>query len=457
MHDEHAPLHGTTVVISGGGIGGAAAALALSRKGATVRLFERAAEFAEVGAGLQIGPHGWRMLERWGVLPELVAKGFLPRYMQFLDAVTDSPILTMDFDEAFQRHFGGRYMVIHRSDLLACLVAAAESAGAELRTNSVVLGAETVGRGVHVTVRHPGEGPAGEDVVDAVDADVVLAFDGIHSPFRRALVDDDPVPSGYVSYRGTVPTAGDPLGDLDGVIGHIGPHCHFIQYPLRGGDLLNQVGVFRSGRYFDGLAAGDVPVDWGNNDELAHAYDHCSDAVSARTGNLWTDRWWQMSDREPLTNWKNGRTIILGDAAHAPLQYLASGAVMAMEDAECVAEYAADRAAASGIAGDAAGLDWDAVLEEVQAERIPRCTRIQTTGRFWGELWHLGGTARIARNELFRAAQDHWYRYVDWLWQYDPSDRSHISDPSRGDLPAELADWHYTLVRETRDVEPAEV
>lgn len=431
-------LSGQKVIISGGGIGGAAGALALALRGADVALYERAREFKEVGAGLQIGPHGWRMLKRWGVLEALVEKGYLPEYMQFKDAINGGPILTMHFDEDFEQHFGGRYMVVHRSDLLALLLDAARDAGAELVNGVVVTGCDTVDNGIDVHLHH-----RDNNQDHTVHADVLLAFDGIHSVMRPRLVQDEPVPSAYVAYRGTTPISEDPeAANINGVIGYIGPHCHFIQYKLRGGDMLNQVGVFQSDRYLDGRDAGNIPDDWGNNDELATAYNHCIPYIKERTQKLWKDQWWQMSDREPLREWVDGRMILLGDAAHPPLQYLASGAVMAMEDAEALATFASDSANLNG-----GTPDWDAVLKEVEAERAPRAARIQTTGRFWGELWHLPGTARLLRNYLFNQAEDNWYRYADWLWHYDPVDRAYIKNPSLGDLPQELREWTYTLTQ----------
>jgi salicylate hydroxylase len=53
----------------GGGIGGLAAALALARKGCRVRLIEQAADFKEIGAGIQLGPNVFRMLEELGLAP----------------------------------------------------------------------------------------------------------------------------------------------------------------------------------------------------------------------------------------------------------------------------------------------------------------------------------------------------------------------------------------------------
>lgn len=430
-------LKGQKIVIAGGGIGGASGALALSLRGADVTLYERAPEFKEVGAGLQIGPHGVKMLEKWGLKDKVFEAGYLPERMQFRDAVTTEPILTMDFGEEFQQHYGGRYLVIHRSDLLSILVEAAKEAGAELVNGVQVLGADTKDEGVTVRIEHRADGRTEE-----VDADLMVAFDGIHSVFRKELVQDEPVPSAYVAYRGTSDLPSDPeMKDLKDVVGYIGPRCHFIQYPLRHGQLLNQVAVFQSPRYLEALTNGtEVPEDWGNNDEFRQAYGHTHEFLLGRLHHMWLDTWWQMADREPLHDWVvSDRVIVMGDAAHPPLQYLASGAVMAMEDAECLALYASQAA----YAGE---LVWGNVLREVSGERAPRCARIQTTGRFWGELWHVDGLSRLIRNETFRqAGRTSWFPYVDWLWDYDAERREYLQDPAKGELPAELKEWEYNL------------
>ncbi|WP_293950950.1 FAD-dependent monooxygenase [uncultured Corynebacterium sp.] len=431
-------LKGQKIVISGGGIGGAAGALALALRGADVTLYERAPEFKEVGAGLQIGPHGWRMLESWGLLDQIVAAGYLPEDMQFRDAMNRETILTLKFDEEFEKHYGGRYLVIHRSDLLSILVDNAIEAGAKLNNGIFVSDSRTVGDSVEIDIEdaeNPGENK------ETVTADAFLAFDGIHSVMRKKLVQDEPVASSYVAYRGTSKLAEDPeMKDLKSVIGYIGPSVHFIQYPLRGGELLNQVAVFESKRYLEGRATGEIPEDWGNPEELDQAYGHCDQFIQDRLHTLWRNNWWQMSDREPMENWQIGRMLLLGDAAHPPLQYLASGAVMAMEDAEAVAIFASD-------AAKAGNLNWEEVLAEVEAERRPRSKRIQTVGRFWGELWHLDGTSRLIRNELFRQAdRTGWFRYADWLWGYDAARREYIANPEKGEVPAELAEWRYALL-----------
>lgn len=397
---DRTDLHSAKIVVAGGGIGGVAAGLALAAKGAQVTVLEQAPEFGEVGAGLQVGPHGSRILSKWGLLEPALALGVLPKHLVFRDALSAEVLTAVDLGEEFRKHYGGPYFVIHRSDLHSMLVDAARAAGAELLTGVTVRTAVTDGDLAIVT---------GDDG-RTWQADVVLGMDGLKSTLRRNISHDEPVPSGYVAYRGTLPV--DQL-DLDyspdDVVGYIGPGCHFIQYPLRGGTMLNQVGVFESSAFMSGAA------EWGGPDELANAYAGCHQDVQAGVEHLSTDRWWPMFDREPIDNWVDGRLILLGDAAHPPLQYLASGAVMAIEDADYIAEYAARRYPEVGNEG------WPMILAEVNKHRAPRCNRILTTGRMWGELWHFDGTARLVRNELFKTRDTSSYKYTDWLWAYSPT------------------------------------
>ena len=237
-------LHGTNVIIAGGGIGGAATALALARVGAQVTLFERASEFGEVGAGLQVGPHGARILQSWGLLEEVLADGFQPKNIVFRDAITAETLTKVDLGAEFRARYGGPYFVTHRSDLHATLVKAAMAAGADLRTGVTVTDVVSEGDGVTVSTD--------DGLVHA--ADVALAMDGLKSRLRKKISDDEPVSSGYAAYRGTTPYHMVELDEeIEDVIGYIGPNCHFIQYPLRRGELLNQVAVFKSPGYEQGV------------------------------------------------------------------------------------------------------------------------------------------------------------------------------------------------------------
>jgi salicylate hydroxylase len=383
------------VIVVGGGIGGLSAAFALTRKGLNVRVLERSAEFSEVGAGIQIAPNCTRILNSYGLLDEAKALGVLPASMLMKDALDGTVLTSLDLKD-MERRYGTPYMVIHRSDLHGLFLKACQNAGVDLRTSQHVTEYENTPGGARVRLA---DGTAGA-------ARLVVAADGLHSVARGQLVGDEPVNSAYVAYRGAVPmekARENHISESDVVV-YVGPGCHFVQYPLRGGDLFNQVAVFESPR----ARAGEE--DWGTPDELDAAFARTTENVQKGLPLMWRDRCWRMFDRDPIMTWVYGRIALLGDAAHPPLQYIAQGAVMAIEDGYVLAEHLAANA------GDPAGADVDAALAAYQAVRAEHCRRVVTASRDWGALWHLDGERRERRNQILRARDPRDYSFVDWLY-----------------------------------------
>ncbi|WP_436529490.1 FAD-dependent monooxygenase [Actinoplanes sp. HUAS TT8] len=369
----------SNVVVVGGGIGGLAGALALSRAGQQVIVLEQTSHFGEVGAGMQIAPNCTRILDAWGLLDEVMSLGVRPEKIVMKDAVDGSVLSSLDLHDV-ERRYGFPYLVIHRSDLHGVLLRACERAGVSLVTDVTVTGYST--SGVGAAALHGGGSYAG---------DVVIAADGLRSTARRRFSEDEPVSSAYVAYRGAVPI--DRVAAMDvhlkDVVVFVGPRCHLVQYPLRHGEMFNQVAVFES----PGAVLGP--------DELDAAFQGTCAQVRAGLPLMWRDRWWRMYDREPIMNWVDGRLALAGDAAHAPLQYLAQGAVMAIEDAWVLGAHDGD---------------WDATLAAYNAVRPEHCRRVMTTARAWGEFWHHDGAKREWRNSVLRGRDVYDYSYVDWLF-----------------------------------------
>ena len=384
------------LVIVGGGIGGLATALAAARAGRQVHVIEKSPEFTEIGAGLQLAPNATRMLDRLGLLDDVLGVATLPTNLVMMDAVTGSPLTRLDLGDAFRAHYGYPYIVMHRGDLLAAeLAACRREALISLHAGHEAVSIEQRDDTVDVTC----------DDGRRFACDAVVGADGLWSRVRRTVHDDgDPICSQYVAYRGTIPLADAPTGtDLENMTIWVGPGMHFVQYVVHGGTLLNQVAVFRSHRFRPGC---EQLEDWGTPDELDRAFSPLCASVREAVRLVRHDRRWPMFDRLPMCPWTRGRVTLLGDAAHPMLQYIAQGACQALEDAVCL--------------GDALTRHDDSrrAFETYERERIPRTARVQQMARFFGDLKHLDGVGRAVRNALLRKRAPDDFQYFDFLYGY---------------------------------------
>ena len=380
------------VLIAGGGIGGLAAALSLSRAGLRAHVLEKSSQFAEIGAGLQLAPNATRMLDRLGILPEICCHANFPKQLVMMDAVSGLPITALDLGAKFREHFGHPYILMHRGELLATEFAACRASPLiTLENNKEVVSVEDLGDAAAVRCADG----------SMYNCEALIGADGLWSTVRKVVHDDgDPICAQFVAYRGTIPVDEAPAGsDLDNMTIWVGPDMHFVQYVVKAGRLFNQVAVFRSRRY---RADSD---DWGTVEELDEHYSRFCEPVRTAVKKIGRDRRWPMFDRLPIANWTRNRITLLGDAAHPMLQYVAQGACQALEDAVCLGE----------CFGEFTG-DVPQALGAYQARRLPRTARVQGIARFFGELKHVDGVGRTLRNELLakRTADD--FGYFEWLY-----------------------------------------
>lgn len=378
-------------VIVGGGIGGLTTALALSRMGRPVHVLEKAPEFAEIGAGLQLAPNALQVLDQLGLLAELGRHAVFPNRLVWMDAIRGQPITAVDLGAEFQARYRQRYVVMHRSDLLALLLGACQAEpNITLEANREVLAIEDLGEAARLRCADG----------TVYEAELLIGADGLSSVARRLIRDDAPVNDGYVAYRGTIPMAQmSTHAGLDNVVMWVGPQMHFVQYPIRRGELYNQVAVFRSPRYAPGV------TEWGTVEELDAHYAQTCDYVRACVKLMWRDRRWPMHDRKPTGSWIRNRIVLMGDAAHPMYQYIAQGACQAIEDALCLAKQVT---ASPG--------DLPAALTAYETARKYRTARVQITARAMGAFFHLDGFAAETRNQLMAARASTDYSMLDWLY-----------------------------------------
>ncbi|MED3661269.1 FAD-dependent monooxygenase [Ureibacillus sp. FSL K6-8385] len=377
------------VIVVGGGIGGLAAALAANDAGKSVAVFEQAPEFGEVGAGLQLAPNALEVLDRFGVKEEILKYAVLPKRLVLKDIYSAKEVASLDLGEGFQKEFGQPYIVMHRSDLHRVLLEACQKRGnIKFFTNSRIKTAEQENGSVTIITEKG----------DRYSADAVIGADGVKSNLRKLFVDDEPVNSEYVAYRGTIPI--EEVKDhvtLDDVIMWIGPNLHLVQYPIRRGELFNLVVVFKS---YD-----TSKEDWGTPEELFRRFEGAHPDAQYLLKFINRQFKWQMYDREPIDTWSKGNITLLGDAAHAMLQYLAQGGVQALEDAWCLREKL--------IECDT----YEEAFKEYEKIRAPRAGMVQRSARRWGEIIHAEDEVlKMVRDALFERHKPTDYHVVDFLY-----------------------------------------
>lgn len=380
------------IVVAGGGIGGLCAGLALARKGFQVKVLERAPEIGEIGYGIQIAPNGHAILERLGVMETLAPAAFYPDALVLVDAVEMREVARIDLGEQFQRHYKHRYFVVHRRDLHGALMQACLAEPNFSFEEGEVDSYENHAGSVTV---HCSDGKT-------LQARAMIGVEGLRSKTRARIVDDGgPRATGHVVYRGLVPIEEVTHKKyLNSMVMYAGPGCHIVQYRLRGGTVLNNVATFESPRFKR------WNHDYGGVEELMSAYDECAPEIRELLRYFSLDKHWQLHDLLPATNWTDGNVTLLGDAAHATLQYLAQGAIMAMEDAVVLAHELS-------VQPD----DPHAAFVSYQNQRLNRTARVVTTARLFGAIMHASGGERLLRNELAGRRQQGIPWEVDWLYR----------------------------------------
>lgn len=382
------------LLISGGGIGGLAAAMVLAQDGHRVTLFEQAATFGEIGAGIQLGPNIFRMFDYLGLTEAINRVAFFPPGLGMNDVRTGEKVVRVPLGDVARATYGFPYGVIYRADLHQVFLDACRALpNITLRTSAKVESFDQSAGGVTVKLE------GGE----VVEGSALIGADGMWSRIREAVVGDGkPRVSGHIAYRAVLKREDVPAHLWsDDVLLWGGEKTHLVHYPLRRGELFNLVAVFHSNKYDEGWNT------FGDTAELTERFADACPQVKELLGKIETWKMWVLCDREPVKNWTDRRVTLLGDAAHPMLQYLAQGAGQAIEDAVVMRE------ALRHTRGD-----LPLAFQKYQQARYLRTGRVQLTARFYGDIYHAAGVQRELRNQMFQSGTES-AGFAGLKWMYD--------------------------------------
>jgi salicylate hydroxylase len=364
-----------SIGLTGGGVGGLAAAVAMRRLGHRVAVFEQTSKYQRVGADINLTPNAVRALDGLGVGDALRETAARPTHRISRTWDTGEETSRLEMADSAERRYGAPQLTIHRADLLAALEA-------KLPGDIVQFGRKVTGidNGPDAVAIRFADGS--EETVD-----VLIGADGIHSAVRAAMFGPEhPEFTGLVAYRTVVPRAKLSVPNLDAFTKWWGPSpsVQIVTFPLNKG---TETFVFATTpqddwRHESWTMPGDV-------EELRRVYANFHPEATALLAAATQVMKSALYVREPMLAWSAGRTTLLGDACHPMVPFMAQGACMAIEDA-VVLSRALDGVERADVA---------AALRRYEAARKERTARVQMGSR--GNEWLKdGGNA-------------------DWVYGYD--------------------------------------
>ena len=386
------------VLIAGGGIGGLAAALACARAGQQVQLFERAPAFAEIGAGIQLGPNVTRIVHGWGLQESLQAVAAYPDLLQARNALTGKTLGTLRLGDTAQQRYSAPYATVHRADLHSLFVHALKpNARVTLHLDTAMARYEQRDMGL-AAIMVDG---------DRFEGDLLIGADGLHSRVRQQLLNDGPPqPSVHRAYRALIAQSSLPVALRSNcVTAWLGPQLHVVHYPVRGGDWTNVVAF--------------VPVSSHGATSRADDWDQAASTTELQTAmrgvckplgdlihavSIW--RGWPVLHRRPIRGaheQARGHVALLGDAAHPMLPYLAQGAGMAIEDAHSLQRCLSNQ------------ISVPDALKTYARTRWARNARVQRRALRNAQIFHATGLLARGRNLSMNLLGE---RLMDLPWLY---------------------------------------
>lgn len=379
--------------IVGAGVGGLYAGAALAADGHNVTIFERAAAITEVGAGIQVSPNGAKLLDAVGALGDVASVAVEPPAIEFRDGLSGARFMRMPLGPAARQRWHAPYLHVHRADLIDALRRCA------LRHNArLILGARVEAIMADGTLRCRGASKT---------FDVVIAADGARSQTRSNLF-EAPRPrfTGNVAWRALVDE--EHQGSIDiphGAVVWQSGGAHVVTYRVSEARRINIVAVVSGCAWENENWTTDADPD-----ELRRRFKGWAiEPLLRGMGECWK---WGLFETPPPASWRRGRVVLLGDACHPMVPFLAQGAVQAIEDGAVLARALHELP------------DVETALDSYGRTRHDRVVRVQRTAQANAGIFHARSTPqraalRLAMTAISRVAPTTLMARFDWLFGHD--------------------------------------
>ncbi len=384
------------ILIVGGGIGGLAAALALAKVGRAATVLERATEPSEAGAGIQLGPNAVKALRQLGVADRIAQLASVPTALT-IRAGHDARILaSTPLGPDVTTRYGAPYWVIHRADLHRALFDAATA------NPSIQL---LYGVDIATVASSPDGASASTSAGRTLQGAAVIGADGVWSRARASIMPgSEPKPSGFIAYRTLLPIDQAGILAASEVGAWLAPDAHVVHYPVHAGRSINVVVITRD--TWQGTTW-NAPAE---TSEIERATMNFARPLQGALSQAQAWHKWSLPAPVRLNTWTRGNVLLLGDAAHPVLPFLAQGGAMALEDAV-------------QLGASVAAHPTDIVLAFIAYERARRARvdRVQSNASRNGRIFHLAGPIAHARDLTLRTLPPSTLlTRLNWLYAFEP-------------------------------------
>ena len=351
--------------IIGGGIAGLASAVAVANAGSHTVVFEKAANFEPVGAGLQLGPNAARALQKLGAWDAVLPFIYAPPEIHMRDGRSGKILKRLPLGKSFEQRYGMPYLSAHRADLhRALLDVASTKPNIEIHTNSEI----------------------NELLLGSFDG--IIAADGVWSKTREKLFPGSKaITTADTYFRSLLPMPSNTINvNFECVNLWFYPCGHVVHYPVGNPAQLNLIAIT-------------------NGQEPKVFFEEASEDLQSVLALSSQFTKWQSAYVPPLKQWHQGNITLIGDAAHAALPYLAQGAAMALEDAAVLQVELQSNAKTA--------------FENLSANRILRTTKLHKNSMRAGQIYHACGVTALSRNAALKLAPSMIVQnQLNWIYSF---------------------------------------
>ena len=354
--------------IIGAGVSGLFLGYCLKKNGFNPIIYEKDKSLSDNGAGVNLSRNATILLKEVGLLEKLSEFAYFPNKVNFRSSHNNSVIKSLKLNED---NFD--FISIDRKDLISVLASEYTNLGGEIKFNH--------------ELEHVGSSKIFFKDNSSYETDLTLACDGIKSKIRENNFNEEPPKfTGLIAWRGIIDL--EKLSDKKiwtEINIHLGPGGHIVHYPISKGKRINFVAIKQQNTWEE-----ESWILEGKKDQLLTEFNNWNSEIKELFNKSEKVNKWGLFERKSTKTLINKNIVLMGDAAHPMLPFLAQGSCLAIEDAFTFSDLLKNK-------------KIDLSLRQYEILRLARGNKVQSRSKRQGKVNHLSNKIAIfLRNLLLK-------------------------------------------------------